>query len=159
MCRARLRCGFLRWLRHPVYFTVGRRRKPSSRKTYEDLLSEKAFQSRVIGIARENGFVLPPVDPTSKIMHRRRPFVLCYHTYSSKRSVPGFPDLVLVHPETGRTIFAELKKNKEYPTPEQRRWLEALSKNPHLEVYVWKPKDLATIREILGGNDSRLYIA
>jgi hypothetical protein len=39
-------------------------RRPT--KTYEDHLSESAFQSRVIGIARENGFVLPPVDPTSK---------------------------------------------------------------------------------------------
>ncbi len=133
--------------------SVARRKQVDA---YYRQMSEAVFQAHVIQCAVENGFVLPPIDPTSKKITRRRRFPLVYHTYSSRRSVPGFPDLVMVHPESGRTIFAELKKEGAYPSPEQRRWLDALKKNAGVEVYVWRPSDMESVREVLGGFDPRL---
>lgn len=50
----------------------------------------------------------------------------CYHTHDSRRSQPGFPDLVLVHPDHG-ILFRELKRERNSPTTEaQRDWLYAL---------------------------------
>lgn len=124
---------------------------------YHRQMGEDVFQAHVIQCAVENGFVLPPVDPNSKKITRRRRFLMVFHPYDSRKSVGiGYPDLTLVHPETGRTIFAELKKEGAYPSPEQRRWLEALRKNPGVEVYVWKPSMMDEVREVLGGYDPRL---
>ena len=44
-----------------------------------------------------------------------------YHTYCSRRRVPGFPDLVLARP--GELLFIELKTDLGRLTPEQRDWL------------------------------------
>ena len=52
-------------------------------------ITEAQFQARVVGIARENGFKVLRKDPL------QRPLDLVYHTHDSRRSVPGFPDLVL----------------------------------------------------------------
>lgn len=131
---------------------------PRKKKSYYDCVSEKVLQARVVQCAKENGFVLPPVDPESTVKHRRRPFVLAYHTYSSRRSVPGFPDLVMLSPGTGRCIVAELKTETGKLSVEQERWLEAFRKNPGIEVFVWRPSDWPEITRILGGKDSRLFV-
>ena len=49
---------------------------------------------------------------------------LVYHTYDSRRSNKGFPDLVLVRPP--QVIFAELKGPDGRVTPEQQKWIEQL---------------------------------
>jgi hypothetical protein len=149
---------FHRCTRKRCTLPAPRPKNAASKDAYYREVSESVFQSHVIQCARENGFVLPPVDPASKTRHRRQLFTLVYHTYSSLRSAPGFPDLVMVHPETGRTIIAELKAEGKYPTPEQRRWLDAFRKNPGLEVYVWRPSQMQEIAKILGGRDSRLFV-
>jgi VRR-NUC domain len=69
---------------------------------------------------------------------------LHYHPYDSRRSVAGFPDLVLVHEQTGALIFAELKRDGQRPTPDQARWLAALSRRH--SAYVWRPADLRSGR-------------
>lgn len=48
-----------------------------------------------------------------------------------------------------RLIFAELKRNDEYPEPTQREWLADLALIPRAEVYVWRPKDYLDIAEVL----------
>ena len=63
---------------------------------------------------------------------------LSYHTRDSRRSAPGFPDLVLTR--GGRLIFAELKSAKGRITPEQRVWLDALERT-RAEVHEWRPVD------------------
>ncbi len=63
-----------------------------------------------------------------------------YHTHDSRRSVPGFPDLVMVCPGTGVLLFRELKREGEYPTPEQREWLSWLE-GAGQDVGVWRPRD------------------
>ncbi len=121
-------------------------------------ITEARFQARVVGIARANGFKVPRKDPL------QRPLDLVYHTHDSRRSVPGFPDLVLCKPaseadeEPGRVIFAELKRETGTLEPEQRLWLEALRGCPGVEVYVWKPRHLEDIRRILGGADTKLFV-
>lgn len=68
-----------------------------------------------------------------------------YHTYNSKRSVKGFPDLVLVRDST---IFAELKTNAGKVGAEQEEWLAALARAGQ-EVYVWRPGDFEEVRATL----------
>lgn len=45
---------------------------------------------------------------------------LCYHTYDSRRSQEGFPDLVLVR---DRVLFVELKSERGKQSPAQREWM------------------------------------
>ena len=68
-----------------------------------------------------------------------------YHTYDSRRSEPGFPDLVLVR---DRIIFAELKSEKGKVTARQEAWIAAL-RTAGAEVYVWRPSDMDAIAEVL----------
>lgn len=64
---------------------------------------------------------------------------LIYHTNDSRRSDKGFPDLVFVHPRTGRTVYAELKSAKGRIRPEQQQWIDALARGGH-DVHVWRPE-------------------
>ena len=70
---------------------------------------------------------------------------LNYHTRSSRRSDPGFPDLVLVRGD--RLIFAELKREKGRLTESQRTWLAALEETA--ETHVWRPSDWEAVIEVL----------
>jgi signal-transduction protein with cAMP-binding, CBS, and nucleotidyltransferase domain len=68
-----------------------------------------------------------------------------YHTRDSRRSDPGFPDLVLVRGD--RLIFAELKREKGRLTESQRTWLAALEETA--ETHVWRPSDWEAVIEVL----------
>lgn len=71
---------------------------------------------------------------------------LRYHTFDSRRSTAGFPDLVLVRvPEI---LYVELKTDKGRLTKEQRAWLDALGACGQ-ECYVWRPRDLEEVVERL----------
>lgn len=82
-----------------------------------------------------------------------------YHTHRSDRSPAGFPDLVLVRVKDGqaRLIFAELKRQnpqKGRTTKAQRGWLDDLravaeATGGTVEVYLWRPLDMDTIKEVL----------
>lgn len=67
-----------------------------------------------------------------------------YHTHDSRRSEPGFPDLVLVHAGQHRVIFAELKTATGRTTPEQDAWLADLTA-AGVEAYLWRPADLPRV--------------
>lgn len=64
-----------------------------------------------------------------------------YHTHDSRRSVPGYPDLTLVHPSQGRLIFAELKTSRGRLTKDQKAWIADLEAAGQ-EVHVWRPAHL-----------------
>lgn len=68
-----------------------------------------------------------------------------YHTLRSKGSKSGYPDRTLVR---DRIIFAELKREKAKPTPDQVEWLNRLAFAGG-EVYLWRPSDLEDIARIL----------
>ena len=89
---------------------------------------EKALQQRIIDAA--------------KALHW-----LPYHTFDSRRSEPGFPDLVLCRPP--RLLFVELKSEKGKLTAEQERWLALLAEVPGVETKVWRPSDLLDAIEYL----------
>jgi len=85
-----------------------------------------------------------------------------YHTYRSKHSPAGFPDLVLVKPP--RLIFAELKSDDGKLSAEQAEWLTDLRAVARLvydaatcgagspvdmSVETWRPRDLEEIARAL----------
>lgn len=84
--------------------------------------SEKELQEHIIGLAKTLGW-------------------LCYHTYDSRRSTAGYPDLHLVHPRAGRHMIRELKTEKGRLSPAQRTWIEALERAA-VDVAVWRPRDV-----------------
>lgn len=96
--------------------------RPVSQEEYVRMrvssMREEDLQSSVIEMAKHRGWKF-------------------YHPYDSRRSVAGWPDLVLVRGD--RTLFRELKREKGYPTPDQREWLAALEQAGN-DVGVWKPR-------------------
>lgn len=73
-----------------------------------------------------------------------------FHTFDSRRSAPGFPDLVLIRPP--RVIFAELKAPGGRVRPEQALWLHDLDQCPGVESYLWRPEDLQFVAATLGAD-------
>ena len=63
-----------------------------------------------------------------------------YHTWDSRRSREGFPDLVLVR--SPRLMFVELKSATGSLSAHQELWLAELRAVPCAEVHVWRPADL-----------------
>ncbi len=70
----------------------------------------------------------------------------CYHTFDSRRSTQGYPDLTLVRED--RLIFAELKSDRGRLSKGQRDWLQALEM-AGAEAYVWRPRSWGEILETL----------
>ncbi len=83
-------------------------------------MTEKQFQTAVLKLAKLHGW-------------------LAYHTHDSRRSQPGFPDLVLIR--EGQLIVAELKTMKGRLSKAQEEWLR-LFRSTGTYTYVWKPIDL-----------------
>lgn len=71
-----------------------------------------------------------------------------YHTHDSRRSVAGFPDLVLLRPP--QIVVAELKVGKNKVTAEQNLWLN-LFEECGVPAYVWRDteNDWREIRKVL----------
>lgn len=65
-----------------------------------------------------------------------------YHAHDSRRSVPGWPDLVLVG---SRIIFRELKSATGTLRPEQRDWRDVLQAAGE-DWAIWRPIDLESGR-------------
>lgn len=74
---------------------------------------------------------------------------LVYHTFDSRRSEPGFPDLCLVHPEHG-TVFLELKREKGRVSKYQQRWIDTLL-TAGQRAYVIRPSDMDFVEQLLRG--------
>lgn len=88
---------------------------------------ERDFQRRVIALAKLQGWKV-------------------YHTHDSRRSEPGFPDLVLARGE--RVLFAELKNIGGKATPEQLKWLCALHE-ARTSAFLWWPSDWGIVEREL----------
>ena len=94
---------------------------------------EKDWQKQVVAIARRCGWAV-------------------YHTYDSRRSAPGYPDLTLVRE---RLVFAELKREDGKLSSAQEEWLERL-RDAGVEVHVWRPSDLRHVHAVLAKRDARV---
>src|SRR5215469_3352029 len=62
-----------------------------------------------------------------------------YHTFDSRKSPSGFPDLVLAGP--GGVLFRELKRQDKKPTAAQQEWLTVLTQAGQ-DAGVWRPSSL-----------------
>lgn len=91
-------------------------------------LSEKQFQQQVVHLAQLYGWKV-------------------YHTYDSRHSEKGYPDLCLL--KGTRLMYAELKKEDGKVTPEQQEWLNLLKASGKPEVYLWRPSNWPEIQEVL----------
>jgi hypothetical protein len=70
-----------------------------------------------------------------------------YHTYDSRRSAAGFPDLILVR--NGQMLAVELKAERGNVTADQRMWLDELALVPGVRCFVFKPSDWSGIVRVL----------
>lgn len=93
-------------------------------------MSEKVFMQAVIDCARWLGWRV-------------------YHTFDSRRSAQGFPDLCCIRGK--RLIVAELKTARGKVTDAQAWWLAGFLLVPNVEIYVWRPADWldGTIERVL----------
>ena len=105
-------------------------------------ISEREFQQQVIELAQVMGW---------KVCHFRTAMNARGH-YQTPVAADGagWPDLVLVHPGSGRILFRELKSEKGRLADNQVEWgrdLEAAG----CDWDVWRPKDLNEIAVTLSG--------
>ncbi len=96
--------------------------------------TEAAFQAAIVELAARCGWQ-------------------SYHTYDSRRSAPGFPDLVLCR--APRLLFVEVKTARGRVRPAQHVWLAALAACPQVEVYLWRPEQWDAIVRVLTAPDAR----
>ncbi len=105
-------------------------------------VSEKDFQTTVIGLARVYGF---RVAHFRKVRVQRKDKSVYWETPVAADG-KGFPDLVLAKP--GRVIFAELKAGKNTTSIEQRIWIDTL-KLGGVDVFEWRPEQMDEIEREL----------
>ena len=107
---------------------VVRRAAPVKRSaTLAPVLSEKRFQSQVEKVAALKGWVT-------------------FHVYSSRRCLPGWPDLILLRPPIA--LAWELKTATGRVTPEQTAML-ALLAACGFDARVVRPKDWDDVMKVL----------
>jgi len=85
------------------------------------LVTERDWQSFVVECARRYGWRV-------------------HHHFDSRRSEPGWPDLVCARPARGEVLFVELKSEGGKVTDAQGWWLAALEA-AGCEAHVWRPSD------------------
>lgn len=90
-------------------------------------LTEKQFQGFVVQVAKLYGWWV-------------------YHTFDSRRSAHGWPDLVLIRGSV--IIYAELKTDKGKLSKHQTEVIARL-REANQTVYVWRPADWDEICELL----------
>lgn len=98
----------------------------TARQAVAAAMSEAALQAMVVELAERLGYERP------------------YHTHDSRRSEPGFPDLVMLRlpkpGRTGRLVFVELKREDGRLSEAQTAWLIGL-KMVGADVHVFRPSD------------------
>lgn len=122
-----------------------------AREAFAQSMTERGkngLQERVRRIVLEHGRLIEPV--------------FFYHTWSSVKSEPGYPDCTIVLPRQGRLIYAELKRQRAKLSDAQEKWLQALA-TTRAEVYIWKPLDMirghiaAALRHPQGIEEGRIW--
>lgn len=101
---------------------------PDARAALRSSITEKDFQTSVLMLAGVRGWST-------------------YHTFDSRRSAPGFPDLVMVRDHD--LIFAELKSEAGKVTDNQARWLDKLDHACIVHAELWRPSSWPNIEAAL----------
>lgn len=99
-------------------------------------LSERQFQDQIVDLAHLTGW-------------------LAYHSWSSRHSEPGFPDLCAVHPARG-VLFAELKTETGRVRPEQTQWIDTITAAAEhgVRARLWRPSAWPEVVAVLNGKDT-----
>jgi len=105
-------------------------------KLQDQSMSENALLAQVLQVLKVNDWYVHHV-----FEQRNR----------ARRTDKGFPDINATT-TGGRIIYAELKREKEKPTPDQISWLDRLAKNIGVEVYLVKPSTRQEFYDCLNWN-------
>jgi hypothetical protein len=107
------------------------RRRTTQERILADV-TEKDFQAQIVEAAQWLGW-------------------LVYHDFDSRRSEPGFPDLVLVGTgaNIGRLIVIECKTEHGLVSAAQLKWLGAFMAVPGVEVVTARPSGIDRVLAIL----------
>ena len=95
-------------------------------------MSEADFKDILIGVAKRYGWLVHHDLPAQNSRGRWATHV---------QGDAGFPDLILLHPNSGKLFAIELKSDKGKLTPGQKRWLMAFEKSGIYNA-VLKPSDM-----------------
>lgn len=95
-------------------------------------ISEAAFMAQVKALAYTYGWMT----------HHSQPSLTRTGRYITTGAA-GFPDLVLAHSERG-FLLCELKTDTGRVSTQQIEWLREC--DPHVECYIWRPRDLPEIQ-------------
>jgi hypothetical protein len=93
--------------------------------------SEKKFQAHVARLAESHEWEV-------------------FHVFDSRRSKPGFPDLLMI--KGSRLLVCELKVGKNTTTADQDKWL-ALFRTVGAEAFRWYPADWPALVSTLTGTE------
>jgi hypothetical protein len=106
--------------------------KQTDRSEFDRLVAENMSEDEllrnILDLALRLGFLI----------HHDRPARTATGWRTAIQGTPGFPDLVLAHPDTRRCLVAELKSEKGRLEPFQKEWISALRP---LGAIVWRPRD------------------
>ena len=106
-------------------------------------LTERAWAAQVDKLARMFGWGMWRDNATNA--PRRCP--RCKAEIHLPRNTPGWPDRVYVRGED--LLFVEFKTDRNYPTADQRGWLDALRQVKRVGVAVWKPRQVEEVMRTL----------
>lgn len=110
-------------------------------------LTERAWQGQVLTLAKV--FHWRAWHDNATNAPRRCP--KCRAEIHLPRNEAGWPDLFLLRGDT--LIVAELKADRNYPTSEQREWLDAFRAIRRVVVAVWKPRDAEKVTQALAATE------
>lgn len=74
-----------------------------------------------------------------------------YHTFDSRRSAAGFPDLLLIKPP--RLLVIEVKTERGRVTAAQESWLALFAALPGVTALVARPSDWPAVEAVLKGDE------
>jgi len=108
-------------------------------------ISETAFAYNVEDALRQLGWQFYHPRPARVKRHGRETYETPYSGHK------GWLDYVALKPP--RVLVFELKDNRKPMTPEQEEWWqlweECKKSNPNIELYLWRPRDMDKILELL----------
>lgn len=109
-------------------------------RTFYQGYSEEAFQKCIVTQAQSYGWIvfLSP-DKYKKVAIATGTF------HRARTGDKGFPDLVLLHEQTGKILYREVKTNKGTLEPDQKRWRDALLRGGH-DWGLWRPRNYPDIK-------------
>ncbi len=101
------------------------------RQLAKKMLEKPELTDTIIGLAQDLGW----------LVHHDRPARTDKGWRTAVQGDAGFPDLLLGHPNTGRLMAFELKREGKQPTNAQDLWLAMFGKSP-IRSGIWRPSDL-----------------